>query len=157
MANSIYLKIIGKSQGDISKGCSSLGSIGNKYQHGHEDQIFVYSFDYDLTRAQNLNHSPVVISKPIDKSSPLLGVAITNNELLECELEFYRTSSNGNQEKFYTIKLTKASITNISAHYPNSLTHADAQPYEDITIRYESISWNHICAGTSGYSISKNI
>ncbi|EOE5788945.1 type VI secretion system tube protein Hcp, partial [Proteus mirabilis] len=31
------------------------------------------------------------------------------------------------------------------------------QPYEDITIRYESISWNHICAGTSGYSISKNI
>ncbi|MDM3639099.1 type VI secretion system tube protein TssD, partial [Proteus mirabilis] len=47
MANSIYLKIIGKSHGDISKGCSTLGSIGNKYQHGHEDKIFVYSFDYD--------------------------------------------------------------------------------------------------------------
>lgn len=157
MANSIYLKVIGKSQGDISKGCSTPDSIGNKSQLRHEDQIYVYSFDYDLTRHQNLNHSPVIISKPIDKSSPLLGVAITNNELLECELEFYRTSSNGSQEKFYSVKLTKSSIVNISAHYPNSLTHADAQPYEDITIRYESISWSHICAGTSGYSISQNI
>ncbi|HDU8610126.1 TPA: Hcp family type VI secretion system effector [Morganella morganii] len=157
MANSIYLKIKGTSQGDISKGCSTYDSIGNKYQNGHEDQIYVYSFDYDINREQNISHSPVIISKPIDKSSPLLGVAITNNEVLECELEFYRTGSHGHQEKYYTVKLTKASITNISAHYPNSLTHSDAQAYEDITIKYESISWNHLSAGTSGYSIRQNI
>lgn len=71
MANSIYLKIKGTSQGDISKGCSTYDSIGNKYQSGHEDQIYVYSFDYDINRDQNISHSPVIISKPIDKSSPL--------------------------------------------------------------------------------------
>lgn len=157
MANLIYLKIKGTSQGSISKGCSTYDPIGNKYQHGHEDQVYVYSFDYDINREQNISHSPVIISKPIDKSSPLLGVAITNNEILECELAFYRTSAHGNQEKHYSVKLTKASITNISAHYPNSLTHADAQAYEDITMKYESISWNHICAGTSGYSIRQNL
>lgn len=54
-------------------------------------------------------------------------------------------------------KITKASIIGISAYYPNSLIHANAQPYEDITIRYESISWAHICAGMSGDSISQNI
>lgn len=153
MANSIYLTITGNKQGLISKGCSTYESIGNKYQHGHEDQIFIYSFDHDIHRSQNVSHSPVTMSKPIDKSSPLLGVSISNNEILECNLVFYRTGASGNQEKYYTIKLTKASIKNISAHYPNSLTHSDAQPYESITIDYESISWNHIMAGTSGYSI----
>ncbi|MGU9537328.1 type VI secretion system tube protein Hcp, partial [Proteus mirabilis] len=60
-------------------------------------------------------------------------------------------------ETFYTIKLPKASITNISAPYPNSLTPAAAQPYEDLTIRYESISWHPICEGTSGCSISRHL
>ncbi len=41
MANRIYLRLEGNKQGLISKGCSSQESIGNKYQRGHEDQIFV--------------------------------------------------------------------------------------------------------------------
>jgi type VI secretion system Hcp family effector len=140
----------------ISQGCSSLDSIGNKYQLGHEDQIFIYSFDHDIYREQHVSHYPVIISKPIDKSSPLLGVSISNNEGLECELEFYRTSQTGAQERYYAIKLTGAKLKNISSHYPNSLTHSDSQPYESITITYESISWSHIIAGTSGYSIKSD-
>ncbi|GKW17185.1 hypothetical protein PEC301937_31340 [Pectobacterium carotovorum subsp. carotovorum] len=39
MANLIYTSINGQKQGLISSGCSTLDSIGNRYQTGHEDQI----------------------------------------------------------------------------------------------------------------------
>ncbi|WP_369311206.1 Hcp family type VI secretion system effector [Providencia rettgeri] len=156
MANLIYLKLSGKNQGLISGGCSTRDSIGNKYQDRHKDEILIYSLDHDIFRTQNVSHSPVTITKPVDKSSPLLGVSISNNELMECDFIFYRTSESGNQEKFYTIKLTNASIKNVSLHFPNSLTHEDAQPYESITIDYESITWAHVIAGTSGYSIKSD-
>nr|ELR5113451.1 Hcp family type VI secretion system effector [Providencia stuartii] len=156
MANLIYLKLTGKNQGLISAGCSTRDSIGNKYQESHKDEILVYSFDHDIYRLQNVSHSPVTITKPVDKSSPLLSVSISDNEQVECDFTFYRTSESGNQEKFYTIKLTKASIKNVSIHFPNSLTHEDAQPYESITIDYESITWSHVTAGTSGYSIKND-
>lgn len=153
MANVIYLTVKGNKQGLISAGCSSYESIGNKYQDGHKDQILVYSIDHTLNRSQNVSHSPIILNKPIDKSSPLLGVAISTNEIIECVFDIYRNSSTGRLEHFYSIKLTNASIKNISIHYPNSLTHNDRQPYESISIAYESITWQHKIAGTSGYCI----
>lgn len=150
-------KVNRENQGLISNGCSTRDSIGNKFQESHKDEILVYSLDHDIFRTQNVSHSPVTITKPVDKSSPLLGVSISNNEqLIECDFTFYRTSQSGSQEKFYTIKLTKASIKNVSIHFPNSLTHEDAQPYESVTIDYESITWSHLIAGTSGYSIKSD-
>lgn len=37
--------------------------------------------------------------------------------------------------------------------YPHAINHSDNQPEEIITFRYKSISWSHVIAGTSGYSI----
>ncbi|MEC3991931.1 type VI secretion system tube protein Hcp [Proteus mirabilis] len=61
--------------------------------------------------------------------NPPLSVSIFNNETIECDLEFYRNSHVGGQEKYYTIKLTNTNIKNISSHYPNSLTHSDSQSH----------------------------
>lgn len=153
MANSIYLTLNGVKQGLISAGCSSLDSIGNLCQACHTDQIYIYELNHSITREQNVSHHPIVIVKPIDKSSPLMGIAISNNERLDGSIDIYRTSQNGAQELFYTIKLTNITITSINVFYPNSLTHNDSQPQESISLKYESISWQHHVAGTSGYSI----
>ncbi len=50
MSYMIYLTLNGKKQGLISAGCSTLDSIGNRYQKGHEDQIQVLSLDHSMTR-----------------------------------------------------------------------------------------------------------
>ncbi len=50
MANTIYLTITGRKQGLISSGCSTYDSIGNKYQTDHENEIYVYSFDHNISR-----------------------------------------------------------------------------------------------------------
>lgn len=153
MSNVIYLTVKGKSQGLISSGCSTYDSVGNKYQSGHENEILVYSFEHDLTREQNVSHHPVKFIKAIDKSSPLFGMAISNNELLECNFDFYRTARDGGLEKYYSIELTDAVINNVASVYPNSLTHNEQQPYETVSVKYKSITWKHHVAGTSGYSI----
>jgi len=153
VTNLIYASIEGEKQGLISSGCSTLDSIGNKFQRGHENQIFIYAFDHDMTREQNINHHPVIVTKPIDKSSPLLGVSLSNNEKLQIIIYMYRINPAGSIEKFFTIKLKDAYLSGISQHCPNSLTQSEMQPYEILSIAYKSIDWTHNTAGTSGYSI----
>ncbi|MGG4610711.1 Hcp family type VI secretion system effector [Providencia sp. Me31A] len=155
MANIIYMTLRGDRQGLISSDCSTYDSIGNKYQRGHEDQILVLAVRHSISRSQNSHHHPLEIIKPIDKSSPLLGMAISNNETLDCQLDFFRTSQNGSQEKYYSITLQKASIKNITYDYPNSVSHNDRQPEEIILLDYRDITWKHLMASTSGYSIKE--
>ncbi|WP_426575411.1 Hcp family type VI secretion system effector (plasmid) [Xenorhabdus stockiae] len=153
MANIIYLKLNGNKQGLISSGCSTIDSIGNKFQKGHEDEILVNELSSNLSMHQNVNFQPIDIRKPIDKSSPLLSQALTSNELLTCEFFFYRTSMSGGLELYYKIKLTEAALVNINFFCPNSITHNDAQPEESLSIKFKSITWEHVTAGTSSYSI----
>lgn len=153
MANLIYLTLNGQTQGLISAGCSSLDSIGNKAQIAHLDQIMVYELSHILSREENVNHHPVVITKPIDKSSPLLGKAISENELLTVDLDIYRTNKFGINELFYKIKLTKARITDINLVLPHTINDNNEQPYEELSFSYETITWEHVSAGTSAYSL----
>lgn len=153
MANIIYMTINGKRQGLISAGCSTFDSIGNRYQIGHEDEIFTLAVRHTITRDQNVKHNPVEIIKLVDKSSPLLGVSISENEILECIIDFYRSSAEGALKKYYTIKLNGASIANISVDYPHSLPHSDKQPHEVVLFYYKDIIWTNHATGTSGYSI----
>ncbi|MDE9487401.1 Hcp family type VI secretion system effector [Xenorhabdus bovienii] len=153
MSYMIYLTLNGKKQGLISAGCSTLDSIGNRYQKGHEDQIQVLSLNHAISRQQNVSHQPIQFIKPIDKSSPLLAMAIDSNESLNGGFIFYRTSQTGKLELFYEVKITEATITDISCVYPHSINDHDMMPYEKVTLNYKSISWNHVTAGTSAYSI----
>ncbi|MCS3602364.1 type VI secretion system Hcp family effector [Buttiauxella sp. BIGb0471] len=153
MANNIYLSLTGAQQGLLSEGCSSYDSIGNAFQTAHLNEIMVYELAYAISRDQNVNHQPLTFKKPIDKSSPLLASAISNNEKMEAIFETYRTDKSGIQMLFYRIKLIKATIADINLVSPNSLTHHDAQPIETVSLKYESITWEHIRSGTSGYSL----
>ncbi|MBD1226837.1 Hcp family type VI secretion system effector [Xenorhabdus griffiniae] len=153
MSHMIYLTLNGKKQGLISAGCSTLDSIGNRYQKGHEDQIQVLGLTHSMTRNQNVSHHPIQFIKPIDKSSPLLSISIDTNESLNGSFIFYRTSQAGQLEFFYELKITEATIADISCTYPNSINNNEQIPYEKVLLNYKSISWNHVTAGTSAYSI----
>lgn len=153
MANEIYAKIIGEKQGLISAGCSTYDSIGNRYQSAHKDEVFVVAFDHEIMRQQNVKHHPLNFVKLIDKSSPLIGIAVTNNEKMTLFFDFYRTSSAGVQEKFYTVEIRGATVLRHSVKSPNIFDNPEKHPEEMISLSYESITWKHHTAGTSGYSI----
>jgi uncharacterized protein len=153
MANLIFLSLEGTHQGLISAGCSSLNSIGNKAQLIHHDQIMVMGLTHSMTRAQNVNHQAVTMIKPVDKSSPLLGKAISENESLKCEFSFYRTNRAGMNECYYKVLLTNAHIAAIHLQVPHTVNDSEGQPEESIELTYESITWEHRIAGTSAYSL----
>lgn len=154
MGNLIYLTIEGSQQGLISRGCGTLDSIGNKYQEGKEDEIIIIEYSSTITRSQNVSHHPIEFIKNIDKSSPLLLVAISNNEVLKLTFDFYRTSQHGKNEKYYTIVLNQASIVDYSTRYPHSINSNSSQPEESVLVQYRDITCSHHIAGTSGYSIA---
>lgn len=84
-----------KKQGLISSGCSSQDSIGNKCQVGHFDEIMVLAYSHDRVAGSDGSvtggrgqHKPVVITKNIDKSSPLIAGALHDGEEIKCSIEF---------------------------------------------------------------------
>jgi len=156
MANIAYLTLTGQLQGLISAGCSSLDSIGNKAQIVHIDQIMILGLTHGITRDQNVNHQTFSFIKPVDKSSPLLGKAITENEILTCDFDFYRTNRAGNNELYYKVKLTNARISDIHLEIPHIIDNNSSQPEETIFLIYETINWEHCIAGTSSFSLRDN-
>lgn len=153
MSFNTYLSLAGSVQGLISAGCSSFESIGNRHQIGHEDEIQVLSLNHTITREQHCTHHPIEFIKLIDKSSPLIATAISNNEMLTPVFKFYRLNQFGALEEYYEIKLLKATIIDVSSNYPHVINNHAAMPFEKISFRYESIFWSHKIAGTSGYSV----
>lgn len=155
MANPGYMSIKGVAQGLISAGCSTPESIGNKYQSSHTDEIMVLSYRHNLANIGNISkptHSPIVITKAIDKSSPLLAQALSSREEINCTISFYHVSSFGLQEKFYSVSINGAVIVDLTSELPHVVLQGDAEPQEQLAIRYREITWTHHLAGTSGYS-----
>jgi type VI secretion system Hcp family effector len=153
LAHHGYLSITGKKQGLISAGCSSLDSIGNKCQAGHFDEIMVLSFAHNLSNLDNTRHAthrPLIITKHIDKATPLLAQALANREVVDCTLNFYRISLSGHQEKYFSIKIWDGLIVDQQLEMPHSILLNDQQAQENLAIRYRDIAWSHHIASTSG-------
>jgi type VI secretion system secreted protein Hcp len=162
MPTPAYLEIEGATQGAITSGTSTEESVGNIYQEGHENEILVEAFSHEVTVPTDVQsgqptgqrmHRPMVITKVFDKSSPLLYTALcTGERLTKCSLKWYRTSTSGTQEHYFTIELEDAIITQIRAHMPNCQDPAQAQftHLEEVAFSYRKISWTHEAAGTSG-------
>lgn len=140
----IYLKMKGERQGDISAGCGTESSIGNRFQLNHENEILAFSLTYSMTgTGKGINLQGLRFSKLIDKSSPLLTKGITDNEKFFLEFCFYRTNHYGKWEKYYYIELRGATLSAINTHISNN--NIDTEVVE---VRYEYILCKHLTANT---------
>jgi type VI secretion system secreted protein Hcp len=138
---SILLTLDGQTQGAIEGGVMA---------EGYEGSISVLGFSHSVISPRDAasglptgkrQHRPVVITKRIDKSTPLLFQALVNNENIpHLHLRFYRETPEGVREHFYTIELLNASISQIEAGYPNT---------EAITFYYQKIIWTYEDGGVT--------
>ena len=153
MALNAYLKLKGQKQGEIK---------GSATQKGREGKILVIAANHEVLSPRDpasglatgkRMHKPFVITKEVDKSSPLLYNALVNNEnITEWELQFWSPNSGkagGTEKQFYTVKLTNASISDISFHMlnnknPDLVRYAE---YEEISFTYQKISWTWVDGG----------
>lgn len=162
MPTPAYLTIEGVNQGNITDRVFTEESVGNIYQEGHENEILVQAFSHEVAVPTDVQsgqptgqrvHKPLMITKVFDRSSPLLYVALSTGErLTKCVLKWYRTSTSGTQEHYFTIELEDAIITRIKAHMPNCQDPSSANftHLEDISFSYRKITWTHEACATSG-------
>ncbi len=162
MSQPVYIKVKGSTQGLISSGASTEASIGNRYQSGHEDEIMAQEVSHIVTvpvdpqsgqpSGQRV-HKPFSFTTSLNKAVPLLYNALTQGERLpEVEIHWYRTSTSGGAEHFFTTKLEDATITDITLLSPNSQDKQNSDKTElfKVSMNYRKIVWEHVAAGTSG-------
>jgi type VI secretion system secreted protein Hcp len=153
--NPIFATIEGSSQGLITEGAFTPDSVGNIYQDGHENEALVKSVSHNIKVARDSkaglptgqrSHQPFVITKLVDKSSPLLYNAITKSETLpKVEIKWYRTGYNGKIENYFTATLEDAVIVDILSDIDSEGAHI-----ERVSFAYRKILWRHEKASTSG-------
>ncbi len=149
MAPNAYMTIKGQKQGTIT---------GSVTQKGHENTILIHSFSLEIDSPRDpasglptgkRMHKPLYFLKEVDKSSPLLWNALSNNEnLTSVEIQFWApgVAAAGGvamEKQIYTVTLTNASIASMLQSMPNNLDPARAALplQEEITLTYQKIQW----------------
>ena len=139
-----YLDLTSVTQGRIE---------GDVTEAGREDSIMIIGFSHEVFTPRDAasglptgsrQHEPIRITKEIDKASPILmNVMVQNDLVTEFELSFWRPTTGGGEEHYYTIILHNAVIVSIRQEmlnnkYPENLSHSVR---EHVTFVYSSIEW----------------
>ncbi len=94
----------------------------------------------------NRQHKPLTITKPVDKSTPLIFKAIANNEpVTRAEFRFFRGVPGGGEEHYYTILLESAAVSAASGVGGKG----DDLPTEMVSFTYERITWTYEDGGVT--------
>ena len=155
MALNAYLKLKGQKSGEIK---------GSVTQKGRENKIMVIAVSHEIISPRDAAsglptgkrmHKPFIITKELDKSSPILyQVLCTNENVSEWELQFWTpqlraTGGVGTEVQHYTVKLTNANIASIAFRMANN-KHPDLMKFaefEDIAFTYQKIEWTWVDGG----------
>lgn len=127
MALRPHMKVEGSVQGLITKECSRRG--------GREDTAELVAFEQHVLVPKtketgsvtgHARFDPVVITKEIDRSSPLLQRALVTNEMVTVVLTYYRYKD-GLEQHYYTIELTEATVVEYTAQVKFTLDEQTEQ------------------------------
>jgi type VI secretion system secreted protein Hcp len=155
---------------DIS--CTVVGMVQGPFQgdpttHGNNSQIAVYALTQELKvpfdaatghSSGQRQHSPIVIVKELDKSSPQFFTAAATNETLKtvtCNL--YRTGTGsgfgggggGVTRAYYRITLTNATVVEIKDSGDGVNGAAQGDERERISLTYQKIVLTDLDSNTS--------
>jgi type VI secretion system secreted protein Hcp len=152
MALNAYLRLTGAKQGDIR---------GSVTQKGREGRILVIAASHEFASPRDVasgqasgrrQHTPLVITKELDRASPLLQAALVSNETItSLTLDFFSASRLGGgpaggagvEVNTYSISLANASIASMRLVMPNVRDPelAKRETYEEIAFTYQKITW----------------
>lgn len=155
MALNAYLKLKGQKQGEIKGSVTQKGREGKIMVIAASHQVLVpYDEATGMSAGRRL-HKPFVITKELDKSSPLLyNMLVSNENITDWELQFWtpnlRSSAGiGAEKQHYTVKLFNARIVDISFHMLNNKNPELSRyaEYEEVSFDYEKITWLWVDGG----------
>lgn len=120
-----------------------------------EGSIEVIEFVHALTIPTDNNtgkltgtriHTPVVLVKEFDSSSPYIYKAVTSGQTLKsAEFKWYRISVAGQEEEYFNIFLENVKIVSVAPVMHNIKNPATEKfnHMESVQLRYEKIKWTY--------------
>ncbi len=144
MALNAYLKVTGEEQGDI-KGSATV--------KGREGRIVVIACSHDIDSVRDpesglatgrRRHTPLILTKELDRSSvPLRQALVANETLTFWELQFWRAMTRGTEKQHFTIRLLNARVDSLSIELANTRNPETSKlpEMERVAFSYEKIEW----------------
>jgi type VI secretion system secreted protein Hcp len=148
----IYLTLKGQKQGDIK---------GSVTQKGRENSIQVQYLQSKIVSPRDAasglptgkrQHEPLVWRKTVDKSTPLLlSALVTNENITEAHFKFWKPSTTGAEQQYFTIDLTNANLASSNLYHPDSYDStapsAGSSDLEEWSFTYQKIRWTFTDGG----------
>ena len=147
MAHQFYVKCKGKKQGQF-KGEGIRDAWLKEWQEGHKIEFSVSS-PRDISTGQasgKRQYKPITFVKEWGASSPQYLQACANNEVCDLEFNFVHTTGEGQEEVYYVIKLTNATISSVKQFTEvdaRSETNADTYEKDEISVTFQKIEHEH--------------
>jgi type VI secretion system secreted protein Hcp len=121
--------------------------------------IEVYSYSWGIQSPRDLatgqasgkrQHKPFIITKELDRSTPLLFNKLVNNSTIPfCVIQFVHKMSDGSSEPYMTITLTNAQVSEVVSHKGDTRSPEVRQlnETEEVSFTYQKITWEAIDGG----------
>lgn len=93
------------------------------------------------------SHSPMMLEKEFDSSSPYLYKAVAKGQTLKsAELRWYRINDAGQEEAYFIMTLEGVKITGVNPGMPNTKMSGNLQMnhMESVSMMYEKITWHYV-------------
>ncbi|MEX0501784.1 Hcp family type VI secretion system effector [Raoultella terrigena] len=142
MSNPAYLWFIDENGSPI---------VGGSMVLGREGSIEVKSLSHHLTIPTDRNtgkltgtriHTPILIQKEFDRTTPLLARAICRGVTLKsAEIKMYRTNEAGFEVEYFNMLLENVKVTGFTPGLHPGV--ASGTHLENIEMRYETIQWKY--------------
>lgn len=121
---------------------------------GREGAIEVMNSSYGVRQPVDSNtgsmtgcrqHSPVVIHKQLDKTSPYFAIAVCEQKRLQkAVLKYYEIMEAGIESEIYNITLEGVVVSSVDfthVYYPGS---SSPNMHEVVGLRFRGIEWNYV-------------
>lgn len=129
---------------------------GSSQVEGREGSIEVLSFTHGMISPAdgvtgkllgNRMHWPLMVEKEIDRSSPVLYMALSRcHTLKSAEIKWYRVDDSGREIEYFNMMMRNVKIVAVTPRVSN-IKDSSSQTHnhlEQIELRYEEITWTYL-------------
>ena len=96
-------------------------------------------------------YEPLLIRKRTDQTSPALAKVLSQNQVVDATLKFFRKKLNRTYELYYTVNIAQGRIASLRSYLPDPAAPAGSSQVmtEEVSITFNKITWTHVPSNSS--------
>jgi len=153
MPSPAYMQVQGEKQGKIEGSCDIKGREGTILVQAIDSLVNIPKSPQTGMPTGKRVHNPYTVVAELDKATPKIYQALCNGERMKSvQVDYYRISPAGNEEKYFSIKLENAIVVSAHHYVPNCLdqTNSTMGHMVEYSFTYEKVTWTWVKDGIEG-------